>query len=459
MRKIVENDKFDLWLEPSDWRYAAAIVGLHKYLRYFGEAGEDYEVTDVYLKCRSADITQEKYLRFVEKEYPGELQHVQLESLLNCKEADEEKQKLANELMKGNSIMKKVFQKQRFDGRNQKELFELIKEHRSELIRETFRNKLNLYANYANTGQLFEDEKQCCRLLGYYVDGGRKSKSIAYGFDTNTFVWQDDMIFDFIPFGFYGNRETFFINDNYSVKKLIATSSYFQKLIQEEILKSEGRSRDARKVLFKSIQEAADFIDFDTEVIVKQRDKAFFETMFIRKESIHILKKLKVYEPFCFSIKINENYYINVQNKVTDCILNLLRTDEIIELLLKQRKEQERFNQEYIVSQLILINQLICGGVEKMKQSMKAAYACAKEVAKKLPGNKRETYRQKLISAVVFKDYDRYCQVLLQLSNYADVDFDFAFGLFENFEENKDIAYTFINALTKKNTEHDQGKE
>ena len=85
-----------------------------------------------------------------------------------------------------------------------------------------------------------------------------------------------------------------------------------------------------------------------------------------------------------------------------------------------------------------------------MKQSMKMAYACAKEVAGKLPENKRESYRQKLTSAIVFKDYDRCCQILLQLSNYADVPFEFAYDLFENFEENKDIAYTFINALTKK---------
>ena len=89
-----------------------------------------------------------------------------------------------------------------------------------------------------------------------------------------------------------------------------------------------------------------------------------------------------------------------------------------------------------------------------MKQTMKKAYACAKEVAKKLPENKRESYKQKLTSAIVFKDYDRYCQILLQLSNYADMPFDFAYSLFEDFEENKDIAYTFVNALTKKKEEN-----
>lgn len=133
---------------------------------------------------------------------------------------------------------------------------------------------------------------------------------------------------------------------------------------------------------------------------------------------------------------------MNIQKKVMDCILNLIRTDELIELFLKK-------DSEYLVSQFIRINQLICGGGEEMNKSMKVAYACAKEVVKKLPENKRESYRQKLTSAIVFKDYDRCCQILLQLSNYSEVTFDFAYSLFEDFEANKDVVYTFINALTK----------
>lgn len=134
---------------------------------------------------------------------------------------------------------------------------------------------------------------------------------------------------------------------------------------------------------------------------------------------------------------------MDIQKKVTDCILNLIRTDELIELFLKQ-------DSEYLVSNLIEINRLICGGGEKMKQTMKAACACAKEVAEKLPENKREGYRQKLTSAIIFKDYDRFCQILLQLSNYSETTFDFAYNLFEDFDGNKDIAYAFVNALTKK---------
>ena len=57
---------------------------------------------------------------------------------------------LVNKLLKENSIMKKVFSKKKFDGSNQEELLELIDENRLVLIRETFRNKKSMYANFAN---------------------------------------------------------------------------------------------------------------------------------------------------------------------------------------------------------------------------------------------------------------------------------------------------------------------
>ena len=87
-----------------------------------------------------------------------------------------------------------------------------------------------------------------------------------------------------------------------------------------------------------------------------------------------------------------------------------------------------------------------------MNQAMRGAYACAKAVVSAIP-DKYKAYRQKLTSAVVFKDYDRCCQILLQLSNYSGVTFDFVYDLFEDFEKNKDVIYTFINALTSKKEE------
>ncbi len=443
MKTRIEHEKYDTKVEASDWRYAAAIVGLKEYFDFHGRNVTEPEITEEIFLFNSKDITEERYLEFVEYFYGEELQHRQVEKILHNEEFSEEQIKRVNDLLKSNSIMKKVFGKEKFDGENKEELLELITKNRKVLIKETFRNKPNMYANYANKGQLLQEGKTCCRLLGYYVDGVRKTKSISYNFDVNTFVSEDNILFDFIPFAFTDGREAFFINDNCLLENLIRTNRNLKRRADNEMAVSEGKAKDVRRILFKTIQETADFIDYDVEVIVKYREKEFFETLYIRRESIKILKALKVYEPFCFSVKLGESYWLNVQKEVMSCILNLTRTDYLIEFFLKQ-------NSEYIVSKLIEINQLICGGGMEMNQSMKGAYACAKEVVKKIPENKRESYRQKLTSTIVFKDYDRFCQILLQLSNYSDVNFDFAFSLYEDFEANKDVAYTFINALTTK---------
>ena len=86
-----------------------------------------------------------------------------------------------------------------------------------------------------------------------------------------------------------------------------------------------------------------------------------------------------------------------------------------------------------------------------MKDTLKGVYKNAKQVSEVLDKNKLDSYKQKLTSSIIFKDYDRVCQILLQLSGYSDVYFSFADELFMDFEKNKDIAYTFINALGKSN--------
>ena len=214
MKLKKENEQFDTWLEASDWRYSAAIVGLSAFLDFF-EYEIEYELSDDYLKFNEADITEERYLEFAEDFFKDQFKHKDLERYMYLDEWTEEQMKEINELLRGNSIMKKVFGKIKFDGTNQEEIQKLIQENRKELIRETFRNKSNLYKNFANTGQLFKEPGTCCRLWGYYVDGGRKTKSLAYNFDVNTFVSQDDKLFDFIPFAFWGYREVFFVNASY----------------------------------------------------------------------------------------------------------------------------------------------------------------------------------------------------------------------------------------------------
>ena len=82
-----------------------------------------------------------------------------------------------------------------------------------------------------------------------------------------------------------------------------------------------------------------------------------------------------------------------------------------------------------------------------MKAKIFSTKRCAEDVVKKIEKNKVKSYRQKLTSAIVAEDYDRFCEILLQLSSYSEIAFPFSYDLFEDFEKNKDIAYTFVAAL------------
>ena len=458
MKTILENNTdFNVKLEPSDWRFSAAIVGLLEYFEYIDTLETSFKVEDEYILYNSELITKENYLKFVEKKYGENLHHKYVELNLEHYNQDNNENdntyiiKSINEKLSGNTIMKKIFKKIKFDGTNRDEILSLVNKHREELILETFRNKSDMYKNYCNTNQLFNENQKYCRLVGYYIDAPKKGKSTGFGFNMSSFVGQDIQEFDFIPFAFINDRESLFINDNYEINRLTSAKQVFQEKIKADIenLELENKYRGIKYSLFKGIIESSDFIEYDVEVIVKDRDKDYFETLYIRKQSIDILKKINErkidYNSLCFSYKINDNYYIDIYKKVMECILNNTLLDDVIDLLLKEKKNY------YTVYQLININDLIRGEKIMDDKIRKIIHACANEVRNKIPENKLESYRQKLTSSIIFKDYDRVCQILLQLSGYSDVYFSFADELFMDFEKNKDIAYTFINALGKSN--------
>ena len=458
MKTILENNTdFNVKLEPSDWRFSAAIVGLLEYFEYIDTLETSYKVEDEYILYNSELITKENYLKFVEKKYGENLHHKYVELNLEHYNQDNNENdntyiiKSINEKLSGNTIMKKIFKKIKFDGTNRDEILSLVNKHREELILETFRNKSDMYKNYCNTNQLFNENQKYCRLVGYYIDAPKKGKSTGFGFNMSSFVGQDIQEFDFIPFAFINYRESLFINDNYEINRLTSAKQVFQEKIKADIenLELENKYRGIKYSLFKGIIESSDFIEYDVEVIVKDRDKDYFETLYIRKQSIDILKKINErkidYNSLCFSYKINDNYYIDIYKKVMECILNNTLLDDVIDLLLKEKKNY------YTVYQLININDLIRGEKIMDDKIRKIIHACANEVSNKIPENKLESYRKKLTSSIIFKDYDRVCQILLQLSGYSDVYFSFADELFMDFEKNKDIAYTFINALGKSN--------
>ena len=454
-------------LEPFDWRYSAAIVGLRKYLEWLGVDEEpNLIITEDTLEYNKKYLDKEDFLKFAEYYFKDDMHHIEIENKLKEKNPTEDQINIVNEKMKANTILKNKFKKIKFDGHNQDEIQNIIDQNREEIICETFRNKNNLYKNYCNPNQLFKDKQECCRLNGYYIDMPKKGKSISYAFDKSNYVGNDIPEFDFIPFAFSGCREKFFINDNVDLNRLQKTNNQWTRTVksQMEEAKQKNERVNTKRIFIDCLIEAKDFLQSDIEIIVKKPERAYFETLYLRKESFEILKNMKsYYKAFCFSIKISDDYWINILNEVFDAVVNFTLLDDLINKLLKDSREE---GNSYVISKLLKVNVEIKKGDEKMKNTMKAAFACAKQIVDKKDGNKPrvsdtklKSYCTKLINAIILDDYDQFQKILINLSNYAEVPCGFAYDLFEDFEGNKEIAYTFVNSLNRYKNNNQEGKD
>ena len=454
-------------LEPFDWRYSAAIVGLRKYLEWLGVDEEpNLIITEDTLEYNKKYLHKEDFLKFAEYYFKDDMHHIEIENKLKEKNPTEDQINIVNEKMKANTILKNKFKKIKFDGHNQDEIQNIIDQNREEIICETFRNKNNLYKNYCNPNQLFKDKQECCRLNGYYIDMPKKGKSISYAFDKSNYVGNDIPEFDFIPFAFSGCREKFFINDNVDLNRLQKTNNQWTRTVKSQMEEAKQRNErvNTKRIFIDCLIEAKDFLQSDIEIIVKKPERAYFETLYLRKESLEILKNMKsYYKAFCFSIKISDDYWINILNEVFDAVVNFTLLDNLINKLLKDSREG---GNSYVISKLLKVNVEIKKGDEKMKNTMKAAFACAKQIVDKKDGNKPrvsdtklKSYCTKLINAIILDDYDQFQKILINLSNYAEVPCGFAYDLFEDFEGNKEIAYTFVNSLNRYKNNNQEGKD
>ena len=453
-------------LEPFDWRYSAAIVGLRKYLEWLGTEEPELIITEDTLEYNRKYLNKSEFLKFAEYYFKDDMHHIEIENKLKEKNLTEDQINIVNEKMKANTILKNKFKKIKFDGHNQDEIQNIIDQNREEIICETFRNKNNLYKNYCNPNQLFKDKQECCRLNGYYIDMPKKGKSISYAFDKSNYVGNDIPEFDFIPFAFSGCREKFFINDNVDLNRLQKTNNQWTRTVksQMEEAKQKNERVNTKRIFIDCLIEAKDFLQSDIEIIVKKPERAYFETLYLRKESLEILKNMKsYYKAFCFSIKISDDYWINILNEVFDAVVNFTLLDNLINKLLKDSREG---GNSYVISKLLKVNVEIKKGDEKMKNTMKAAFACAKQIVDKKDGNKPrlsdtklKSYCTKLINAIILDDYDQFQKILINLSNYAEVPCGFAYDLFEDFEGNKEIAYTFVNSLNRYKNNNQEGKD
>lgn len=456
MKTKIDYFDYDTLLQPTDWRFAAAVVGLCKYFDYFGI---DYKVLydveekpDNYIHgfdgiiYKSEDITEEKYLEFAENYFEKYMTHKNILNILESQEFSEEQIKLVNDLVKSKTVLKGLFDKIKFDGTNKDIFISTIEENRAEIIKNIFKNGNNLYKNYCNERLIFTEDNSTCRLRGYNVDKDRKTSNLGFCFSKESFESNDILEFDFIPFAFSNSdmRETYFVNNNFSVKSLTQTNYAFSNQL------SNTENKDDKNKLMLVLQNSKDYISYDVEIISKSQDKAYYETFFVRLERLKKLRELSG-KSLNFVKKINDDYWFNLEKEVYMRCLNNVLLDDVILMMLKFYFD-DNAGKGYIKSRTdMLIDINVSWKGNEIMDEIKSAKSCGFLTSQKLiemkSSNKINSYKQKIISALCAHDYDRAKEIILSLSAYVGMEFSFFYTFLENAEENKDLAFAFASAL------------
>lgn len=456
MKTKIDYFDYDTLLQPTDWRFAAAVVGLCKYFDYFGivykvlydveEKPDNYIHGFDGIIYKSEDITEEKYLEFAENYFEKYMTHKNILNILESQEFSEEQIKLVNDLVKSKTVLKGLFDKIKFDGTNKDIFISTIEENRAEIIKNIFKNGNNLYKNYCNERLIFTEDNSTCRLRGYNVDKDRKTSNLGFCFSKESFESNDILEFDFIPFAFSNPdmRETYFVNNNFSVKSLTQTNYAFSNQL------SSTENKDDKNKLMLVLQNSKDYISYDVEIISKSQDKAYYETFFVRLERLKKLRELSG-KSLNFVKKINDDYWFNLEKEVYMRCLNNVLLDDVILMMLKFYFD-DNAGKGYIKSRTdMLIDINVSWKGNEIMDEIKSAKSCGFLTSQKLiemkSSNKINSYKQKIISALCAHDYDRAKEVILSLSAYVGMEFSFFYKFLENAEENKDLAFAFASAL------------
>ena len=456
MKTKIDYFDYDTLLQPTDWRFAAAVVGLCKYFDYFGivykvlydveEKPDNYIHGFDGIIYKSEDITEEKYLEFAENYFEKYMTHINILNILESQEFSEEQIKLVNDLVKSKTVLKGLFDKIKFDGTNKDIFISTIEENRAEIIKNIFKNGNNLYKNYCNERLIFTEDNSTCRLRGYNVDKDRKTSNLGFCFSKESFESNDILEFDFIPFAFSNPdmRETYFVNNNFSVKSLTQTNYAFSNQL------SSTENKDDKNKLMLVLQNSKDYISYDVEIISKSQDKAYYETFFVRLERLKKLRELSG-KSLNFVKKINDDYWFNLEKEVYMRCLNNVLLDDVILMMLKFYFDDNAVK-GYIKSRtdmLIDINVSLKGKdiMDEIKSAKSCGFLTSKKLIEMKSSNKINSYKQKIISALCAHDYDRAKEIILSLSAYVGMEFSFFYTFLENAEENKDLAFAFASAL------------
>lgn len=468
MKTTIKYYGYDTLLQPTDWRAAAAVVGLCKYFDHFridykilynvDEKPENYIHGFDGIIYKSDSITEEKYLDFVESYFEKYMTHSTILSILGNDEFSDEQIKMVNDLVKSKTVLKGLLGKTKFDGTNKAVFISTIEENREEIIKTIFKNGNNLYKNYCNERLIFTDDNSTCRLRGYNVDKDRKTSILGFCFSKESFDANDILEFDFIPFAFSNPdmRETYFVNNNFSVETLVNTNRAFS----EQLSNTEGKG-DKNKLLLV-LQNSKDYISYDVEIISKSQDDAFYSTLFVRLERLKKLRELSGKSLYLVK-KINDDYWFNLEKEVYMRCLNNVLLDDVILRMLKFYFD-DNSNKGYIKSRTdLLVDINISWKGNKIMDEINSARICGFKASQELirlkSSNKINSYKQKIISALCAHDYDRAKEVILSLSAYVGMEFSFFYKFLENAEENKDIAFAFASALTETNSKNSENND
>lgn len=468
MKTTIKYYGYDTLLQPTDWRAAAAVVGLCKYFDHFridykilynvDEKPENYIHGFDGIIYKSDSITEEKYLDFVESYFEKYMTHSTILSILGNDEFSDEQIKMVNDLVKSKTVLKGLLGKTKFDGTNKAVFISTIEENREEIIKTIFKNGNNLYKNYCNERLIFTDDNSTCRLRGYNVDKDRKTSILGFCFSKESFDANDILEFDFIPFAFSNPdmRETYFVNNNFSIETLVNTNRAFS----EQLSNTEGKG-DKNKLLLV-LQNSKDYISYDVEIISKSQDDAFYSTLFVRLERLKKLRELSGKSLYLVK-KINDDYWFNLEREVYMRCLNNVLLDDVILRMLKFYFD-DNSNKGYIKSRTdLLIDINISWKGNKIMDEINSARICGFKASQELirlkSSNKINSYKQKIISALCAHDYDRAKEVILSLSAYVGMEFSFFYKFLENAEENKDVAFAFASALTETNSKNSENKD
>ena len=70
------------------------------------------------------------------------------------------------------------------------------------------------------------------------------------------------------------------------------------------------------KIFLNILRKKSDYIKYGMEIIYKNRDKEYFETWYLRNESIEVLKAVKDFSKLDIRIKITDKYYFNLLDEI-----------------------------------------------------------------------------------------------------------------------------------------------